>query len=305
VSRITAFINFFKNKKKLLAILIIIALVIVGIFITYLFYGVLNMIMFTGFEDPFLRIKVWKSNDTLVTSISCPKNYSWQVFEKDTVWTGNKFEDGGRVSSIQKHRYFQLVLSNKVLATISPSQVRGGSAYSDEFPSGDNIIRAYIFGSSTITREGKPDLLTQIIIFDSEISLSDFDSVIKCLYDNRIVVEQEVPQLTNSNIKTQTIGWALLLDRSVKNNTPNIQEGVLFKCKNGKNIATMGHLIKYTSPHQIFGAIGIDGVVYQASTLSVDWTKPISLQEDGCLDLKGRSLSEFLFSIPQRIIILP
>jgi hypothetical protein len=114
-----------------------------------------------------------------------------------------------------------------------------------------------------------------------------------------------VPQLTNSNIKTQTIGWALLLDRSVKNNTPNIQEGVLFKCKNGKNIATMGHLIKYTSPHQIFGAIGIDGVVYQASTLSVDWTKPISLQEDGCLDLKGRSLSEFLFSIPQRIIILP
>ncbi len=33
MSRITAFINFFKNKKKLLAILIIIALVIVGIFI--------------------------------------------------------------------------------------------------------------------------------------------------------------------------------------------------------------------------------------------------------------------------------
>ncbi len=314
--------------KKIITIISIIFIILtVGVFF-------LNAILFTGFADPLLRIKIIFSPDKIVKTFACEKNLSWRVIEKNKFQEGNLFELS-RPSRIQTYRNLQLLSSNSVLSEMTavdfkyPYYVNNTPGNAHEFPTAESFVKAYVFREDGIltgpqaiqTEIYKKDPRWQLRIQDSKIGINDFDVAARCLYKNLPEVEQLLSISTNLDRSyAYPIGWLMLLDKS-KFKRNKVITFKTYKCTDGSRIIMSGYNVLRARKNKdgnyipdwrtyrraVLGIIGTDGKLYKKAekNLGIDMTQPqIKLSNLPCIDENGNSLEVQIASIPNKIIIL-
>lgn len=283
--------------KKVIRVLSIIFCLVV--LLPYL----LNLILFTGFSDPFLRLKVFLSQDTLIKQNQCGDGYGWKIVEKDEVKTGNLFELGTK-SEVIKWRHLQLSLNDQIVIDEAPYSEKG--SYAGEvnlFPAGESFTKMYVFDSNYFSDSpGKYNNIA-ISINAEEISPQNFDKLATCLQNDRVSIEQSL--LGESYERPTQLSWMMRLDNTIRS---TLADAPVFSCEDGREISISGGSYLGYNSGSLEGGVGVvkrDGKVYELSPLKPDnEKKTVDLPTTICRNSNGQTLSVYLQSIPERISIL-
>ena len=265
-------------------------------------YHILNMLLFTGFSDPFLRIEVLLSQDEIIAQKECGNGYNWKVVETDRVRTGNLFA-GNTPSEIISYRHFILSSNEEVLVDQSIYSSSGQYLSGvNSFPAGESFTRMFIYGKDYFSATSENNLA--IALNSRKISPEKFDELSICLLKDRTNIEQS---LGTAFDRPSRLGWLMRLDDSIRSQT---ERGPEFTCNDGqKLVISKGVYLQYegegSSLSRRIGIVKSDGKVYDwKASQSSDNQKTVDLPKESCKSNNGQTLENFLISIPERITIL-
>jgi hypothetical protein len=270
-------------------------LIAIPIFI-FVFY-ILNLMLYTGLADPFLRLKSALSNDVIITENQCGNEYGWRVVEKDTVKTGNLFEIGTK-SEIISWRHFQITYKGKIVVDKAPYSENGDYG---QFPAGESFTKMYVFDKNYFQDNIVNYVGQGIHLKSSEISIDDFDKLGECIAKDRTTINQSLGQAFGKNNR---IGWIMRLDNTIRD---FLADAPIFMCEDGKEIVISGGLYLGYNSGDLNGRIGIvkpDGKTYKWTFAEGGNSTIVPLPTTKCTNKNNQTLTEYLQTIPDRITVL-
>jgi|TARA_Y100000031_G_scaffold91926_1_gene100934 hypothetical protein len=303
-----------KSRWWLWVIIPLSILIIILLIFDFLFGG--------NFIYLFLKIKVIMSSDKEVASFDCNNVYQWKINHYDVALGGPGSELGTTARIIQKRELILFKGKNKILS-MKPFEKGIG------FPTGSVFLRSFIFGSEVIpSYQAENELFYYLQVYTSEINEDEFEEISICLNKNSDQIEEELDEVNegyydgNGNYKKIKIGWSILMEGSIKERFDNY--GAEFSCEGGGRAVTERRYLKFfdvptiklNSAYLSYGAnvvlIGVDGKTYELTEREIKGFDDIfltnrsnvQLSQVSCTNSNGKTLAEFLASIPDRIVVL-